>query len=162
VENAMDWISIVADGFVSLLQVLIIPIVFIAILRAFTNSKFTEGFGKIGGLSIGFLVGTGIIAGAIGVLSAGVFQLDGVEVAETHEGTEAMVAKGVSAVEVEDESVPSMIVSMIRSNIFEDLSHSRDLSVIFVVLFSIITGIAFMAVRREQPDQAENFASGVE
>src|SRR5699024_4213710 len=70
VENAMDWISIVADGFVSLLQVLIIPIVFIAILRAFTNSKFTEGFGKIGGLSIGFLVGTVIIAGAIGVLSA--------------------------------------------------------------------------------------------
>lgn len=162
VENAMDWISIVADGFVSLLQVLIIPIVFIAILRAFTNSKFTEGFGKIGGLSIGFLVGTVIIAGAIGVLSAGVFQLDGMELTETQEETEAIANMEESAGEVEDESIPSMIVSMIPSNIFEDLSQSRDTSVISVVIFSIITGIAFMGVKRKQPDQAEKFASGVE
>src|SRR5699024_3258555 len=33
VENAMDWINIVGDGFVSLLMMLVIPIVFIAILR---------------------------------------------------------------------------------------------------------------------------------
>src|SRR5699024_12510197 len=67
-----------------------------------------------------------------------------------------------SAGEVEDESIPSMIVSMIPSNIFEDLSQSRDTSVISVVIFSIITGIAFMGVKRKQPDQAEKFASGVE
>src|SRR5699024_1581737 len=56
VEYAIESISSVARGFVSLFQVRSTPIVFSAILRAFTDSKFTEGFGKIGGLSIGFLV----------------------------------------------------------------------------------------------------------
>src|SRR5699024_2001625 len=126
------------------------------------NSKFTEGFGKIGGLSIGVLVGTVIIAGAIGVLSGGVFQLDGIELPETKEETEAIADIADSDGEVEDEAIPSMIVFMLRSNIFEDLSQSRDTSVISVVIFSIITGIAFMGVKRKQPDQAEKFASRVE
>src|SRR5699024_12139386 len=102
------------------------------------------------------------IACTIGVLSAGVFQLDGMELTETQEETEAIANMEESAGEVEDESIPSMIVSMIPSNIFEDLSQSTDTSVISVVIFSIITGIAFMGVKRKQPDQAEKFASGVE
>src|SRR5699024_3682054 len=106
--------------------------------------------------------GTVIIAGAIGALSASVFQLDGMELTETQEETEAIANMEESAVEVEDESIPSMIASMIPINIFEDLSQSRDTSVISVVIFSIITGIAFMGVKRKQPDQAEKFASGVE
>lgn len=40
VVNSMDWINIAGFGFVSLLQMLIMPLVFFAILRAFTNSKF--------------------------------------------------------------------------------------------------------------------------
>src|SRR5699024_5944987 len=73
VRHAMDWIGIAGNGFVSLLQMLVIPLVFFAILRAFTSSTFTKGFGKIGGLSIGFLVGTVVIAGAIGIASAWMF-----------------------------------------------------------------------------------------
>src|SRR5699024_9029170 len=105
---------------------------------------------------------TVIIADASGVLSAGVFQLDGMVLTETQDETEAIANIEESAGEVEDESIPSMIVSMIPSNIFEDLLQSRDTSVISVVIFSIITGIAFMGVKRKQPDQAEKFASGVE
>src|SRR5699024_5879730 len=110
----------------------------------------------------GFLVGTVIIAGAIGVLSAGVFQLDGMELTETQEETEAIANMEESAGEVEDESIPSMIVSMIPSNIFEDLSQSRDTSVICGVIFSIITGICIIEVKRIPPVQAEKLASGVE
>src|SRR5699024_11605226 len=75
--------------------------------------------------------------------------LDGMELTETQEETEAIANMEESAGEVEDESIPSMIVSMIPSNIFEDLSQSRDTSVISVVIFSIITGIAFMGVKRK-------------
>src|SRR5699024_11648296 len=64
--------------------------------------------------------------------------------------------------DVEDQTLPDMIISMIPSNIFEDFSQGRDTSVIAVVLFTIIAGIAFMGVKRKQPDQAEIFATGVE
>src|SRR5699024_9766866 len=162
VKHSMDWINITGAGFVSLLQMLVIPIVFIAILRAFTSSKFTNGFGKIGGLSIGFLVGTVVIAGAIGIASAWIFNLDGMEIVQGQEETEAISSLENRAGDVESQTLPDMIISMIPKNIFEDLTQDRDTSVIAVVIFSIIVGIAFMGVRREQPDQAEKFATGVE
>src|SRR5699024_512773 len=105
---------------------------------------------------------TVIIAGANGILSAGVFHLDGMALTETREETDAIANIEERAGEVEDESVPSMIISMRTSNIFEALTQSRDTSDTSVGIFSIITGIAFMGVKRKQPDQAEKFASGVE
>lgn len=162
VQHAMDWISIAGNGFVSLLQMLVIPLVFFAILRAFTSSTFTEGFGKIGGLSIGFLVGTVVIAGAIGIASAWIFDLGGMNLTEGQAETEAIADLEDQASDVEDQTLPDMITSMIPSNIFEDFTQARDTSVISVVLFSVIVGIAFMGVRRKQSDQAEKFATGVE
>lgn len=162
VEQSMNWINIAGAGFVSLLQMLVIPIVFIAILRAFTNSTFTNGFGKIGGLSIGILVGTVVIAGAIGIASAWLFNLDGMEITQGQEEAEAISNIEAQTGDVEDQTLPDMIISMIPSNIFEDFSQGRDTSVIAVVLFTIIAGIAFMGVKRKQPDQAEIFATGVE
>lgn len=162
VDISMDWINIAGNGFVSLLQMLVIPLVFFAILRAFTSSTFTEGFGKISGLSIGFLVGTVVIAGAIGIASAWAFNLGGLDITQGQEETEAIADLEDQAGDVEDQTLPDMITSMIPSNIFEDFTQDRDTSVIAVVIFSVITGIAYMGVRRKQPEQAEKFAAGVE
>src|SRR5699024_73248 len=128
VRYAMDWIGIAGNGFVSLLQMLVIPLVFFAILRAFTSSTFTKGFGKIGGLSIGFLVGTVVIAGAIGIASAWMFDLGGMNLTEGQEETEAIASLEDRASDVEDQTLPDMITSMIPSNIFEDFTQARDTS----------------------------------
>lgn len=162
VENAMDWINIVGDGFVSLLMMLVIPIVFIAILRAFTSSKFTKGFGKISGLVVGILVVTVMISGAVGVVSANIFNLEGIELSEGQEEIEAIKNIEESAEEIEGDTLPTMIRNMIPANVFLDFTQDRSTSVIAVVIFSVIVGTAYMGVRRKEPEQAEKFASGVE
>src|SRR5690625_204836 len=162
VETAMDWINIVGDGFVSLLMMLVIPIVFIAILRAFTSSKFTEGFGKISGIVVGILVVTVMISGAVGVASANIFNLEGIELSEGEEEIEAIKNIEERAEEIEGDTLPTMIRNMIPANIFLDFTQDRSTSVIAVVIFSVIVGTAYMGVRRKEPEHAEKFASGVE
>lgn len=162
VEGAMDWINIVGDGFVSLLMMLVIPIVFIAILRAFTSSTFTDGFGKISGIVVAFLVATVMISAIVGVGSASLFQLEGMEITEGDEEIEAIQNIEERAADIEDDTLPTMIRNMIPSNIFVDFTQERSTSVIAVVIFSVIVGTAYMGVRRKQPEYAEKFASGVE
>src|SRR5699024_6848227 len=113
IATSSDWINIVGSGFVSLLQMLIMPLVFFAILKTFTSSKLTEGFGKIGGISIGILVGTVAIAGAIGIFSAGIFQLEGIELNEGEAETSAIMGVEDRMENLEGQSMPDMIVSMI-------------------------------------------------
>ncbi|WP_077329020.1 L-cystine transporter [Virgibacillus siamensis] len=162
ISRSSDWINIVGSGFVSLLKTLIMPLVFFAILRAFTNSKFSEGFGKIGGLVIGFLVGTVAIAATVGIFSAGIFQLEGMDLSKGEAETEAIMGNDKALNDLEDKSMPDMILSMIPSNIFSDLTGAAPTSVISVVIFSVIAGMAFMGVRRKQPEQAKVFGRVVE
>lgn len=162
VANSMDWINIAGFGFVSLLKMLIMPLVFFSILRAFTASKFTKGFGKIGGIVVAILVATVMIAGAIGIASATVFNLEGMELIQGDQETEAIAGLESRVGEVEDRTMPQMILAMIPANIFLDFTGERATSVIAIVIFSVIVGMAYMGVRRKQPEEAKKFGSGVE
>src|SRR5690625_3286082 len=59
--------------------------------------------------------------------------------------------------EVEEQSTPDRITSFIPSNIFLDMTGDRPTSVIAVVIFSMIVGIAVLGLRRKNPEQAETF-----
>lgn len=45
--GTMDWFSIVGSGYVKLLQMVVMPLVFISIVGAFTRLKITKNIGKI-------------------------------------------------------------------------------------------------------------------
>jgi len=51
---------------------------------------------------------------------------------------------------------------MIPSNPFADLTGARATSTIAVVIFAAFVGVAFLGVRRKQPEQAELFAKIVD
>ncbi|KIY21769.1 MULTISPECIES: L-cystine transporter [Mesobacillus] len=162
VKESANWINVVGRGFVSLLQMLVMPLVFFAILSAFTKSKLTENFGKIGGIVIGMLAFTVAISGLVGILSAGVFQLEGMEFTQGEAESSALATNEERISTLEGMSTQDKIVSMIPSNVFFDLTGARPTSVISIVVFSSILGIAYMGVRRKQPEQAKLFASIVD
>src|SRR5699024_434420 len=49
------------------------------------------------------------------------------------------------------------ILDFIPANIFLDMTGERSTSVIAVVIFSMIVGIAVLGLRRKNPEQAEMF-----
>ena len=44
---ALDWIAVVGQGYIALLKMLVMPLVFVAIVGAFTRTKVTENLGRI-------------------------------------------------------------------------------------------------------------------
>ena len=55
-----------------------------------------------------------------------------------------------------------MILSFIPQNIFSDLTDARPTSIIAVVIFGILTGIAGLSLTRDLPEQGAAFRSFVE
>ena len=162
VDEAAEWINIVGSGFIVLLKMLVIPLVFMAILSAFTKSKLTSDFGKVGGLVIGMLAFTVAIAGGLGILFSRLFQLGGIELSHGEAESMAIAENEGSLGQINEMTIPEKIVSVLPSNVFSDLSEARPTSVISVVIFASILGIAYMGVKRKQEAQAELFASIVD
>lgn len=157
VVQTADWFNIAGGGYVKLLQMIVMPLVFISILGAFTKMKLTKNLGKISGLIIGILVATTAVAAAVGIVSALSFDLQAIQVdqgstelsrgQELEQKSEEMTAK----------TLPQQMIELLPGNPFLDFTGARPTSTIGVVIFAAFLGIAFLGVRRKQPEQAETF-----
>ncbi|MFS0780389.1 L-cystine transporter [Bacillus sp. 1P06AnD] len=162
VTEAVDWFNIVGSGYVKFLQMIVMPLVFISIVSAFTRLKLTTNIGKIAVLIIGILLGTTAIAAAVGITSAKVFNLEAVQIqqgdAELQRADQLKETFGT----VDGKTMPQQILELIPSNPFLDFTGARPTSTISVVIFAAFIGIAFLGVKRKQPEHAEFFSKIVD
>lgn len=161
-KTSLAWFDIVGRGYVKFLQMVVMPLVFISILTAFTKMKVTKNFGKIGLLIIGILVGTTAVAAAVGITTATVFNLEGIQI----EGGEAETSRGEQLEnrlgDLQKMTFPQKLLELLPENPFRDFTGARATSTIAVVVFAAFIGFAFLGVRRKQPEQAEFFQKIVE
>ena len=47
-KQSTDWFSIVGDGYVALLQMIVMPLIFVSIVAAFSKIQIGDKFAKIG------------------------------------------------------------------------------------------------------------------
>lgn len=155
ITSTSDWFNIVGQGYVALLQMIVMPLIFISIVAAFTKIQIGEKFAKIGSLIFIFLIGTVTIAAIVGVVYALVFGLDASTInlgnAEQARGSEiAKQAKGLTA-----HTLPQQILELLPKNPFLDFTGQRATSTIAVVIFASFIGFAYLRVARKQPDHGE-------
>lgn len=162
VSESVEWFNIIGSGYIKFLQMIVMPLVFISILSAFTKLSISNNLGKISSMIIGILVGTTAIAAAVGIATTVGFQLEAVQI----EQGEAELSRGQQLEErlsgIEDMSLPQKIVELLPGNPFLDFTGARPTSTIAVVIFAVIIGIAYLGIKRKQPEQAEMFAKIVE
>ncbi|MEI5824906.1 L-cystine transporter [Staphylococcus aureus] len=155
ITSTSDWSNIVGQGYVALLQMIVMPLIFISIVAAFTKIQIGEKFAKIGSLIFIFLIGTVTIAAIVGVVYALVFGLDASTInlgnAEQARGSEiAKQAKDLTA-----HTLPQQILELLPKNPFLDFTGQRATSTIAVVIFASFIGFAYLRVARKQPDHGE-------
>lgn len=155
--ESISWINIVGQGYVRFLQMLIMPLIFVSIVGAFTKIKDTKNLGKISSSVLITLLATTAVAALIGILSVFVFNLDGAELAQGQAETERIAEITETSAQVEDLTIPEQITNFIPTNVFADLADSRDTSTIAVVIFSAFVGIAYLGIARKDPDNATTF-----
>ncbi|HHJ5404852.1 TPA: L-cystine transporter [Staphylococcus aureus] len=155
ITSTSDWFNIVGQGYVALLQMIVMPLIFISIVAAFTKIQIGEKFAKIGSLIFVFLIGTVTIAAIVGVVYALVFGLDASTInlgnAEQARGSEiAKQAKDLTA-----HTLPQQILELLPKNPFLDFTGQRATSTIAVVIFASFIGFAYLRAARKQPDHGE-------
>jgi uncharacterized protein len=161
VSETMTWVGIVGSGYVRLLQMIVIPLVLFSILSAVTRLGDARALGKISAGVLGVLMATTAISALIGI---GVTRLFGLSAEGLVQGTRELAqgarledrTAAVSAI-----NLPDLLISFIPTNPFAALTGAST-SVISVVVFATLLGIAALALRRESPEVGEQVAAGID
>lgn len=156
--QTLEWTSIVGEGYIRLLQMIVIPLIFISILSAIINlKKGGDGLGKMTGLILGVLIGTAVIAAGVGIVTANGFGLsvEGLQMGAS-ETTQGAVMES-KLTNMETQSAADRLVSLIPTNVFLDFTGSRPTSTIGIVIFTAFLGIAALGMKRKKPASFDFF-----
>jgi len=157
VDDSLVWIDMVGRIYVNLLKTIVTPLVLVSMVAAIVKVDEIATLGKVGGLVIGLLLGTTAIAAVCGVVMAAVFGLSAEGLIEGERELSKIADLDQRQIRLGDLSAADMIVSFIPSNIVEDLAGLRSTSIIAVVIFGILMGIAGLLVTRDDPEQGAAF-----
>lgn len=138
---------------------LIMPLIFVSIIGAFTKIQGSKDLGKISSTVLITLITTTAVAALVGILTIMLFNLDGAEFVQGEQESARIEQLQESQATVEDMTIPQQITNFIPRNVFADLSNSRGTSTIAVVVFSAFVGVAYLGVKRKDPEHADTFKS---
>ena len=162
VLKSVDWFSIAGSGYVKLLQMVAMPLVFISIISAFTKVVAGKNFGKMAALILIILVGTTAVSASVGIASALGFHLDATQLVQGA----AEQARGQEIVQktedMGEKTMPQQILDLLPANPFLDLTGARSSSTIAVVIFAAFLGFGYLAVRRKDEKTAELIKTGID
>ncbi|WP_025546270.1 L-cystine transporter [Vibrio parahaemolyticus] len=150
ISKTLEWVGIVGSGYVGLLKMVIMPLVLVSMISAVVKLEKGGSLGKISGLTISVLLVTTAISALIGILVTSAFGLSAEGLTEGARETARIAVLESRAGTVSDLTIPQMLVSFIPTNPFADLTGARSTSIIAVVIFGVLTGIAARKVMMEK------------
>jgi L-cystine uptake protein TcyP (sodium:dicarboxylate symporter family) len=162
VTATIPWVNVIGSGYVRLLQMIVAPLVLISILSAVTKLSDARALGAMSVLVLGLLMITTAASALIGVAMTTTFGLradaivQGVRELERGNALQAQVPEAARL------TIPSLLQSFVPVNIFADLAGTRSTSVIGIVIFAALLGIAVLALRREQPETGAQVIRGID
>ncbi|MFA0439221.1 L-cystine transporter tcyP [Vibrio sp. 10N.286.49.C2] len=152
IATTLEWVSIVGSGYVGLLKMVIMPLVLVSMIAAVVKLEKGGSLGQISGLTISVLLATTAISAVIGIAVTQAFGLSAEGLVEGSRETARIAVLENRIDRVTDLSIPQMLISFIPTNPFADLTGSRSTSIIAVVIFGVLTGIAARKVMVEKAE----------
>ncbi|MCF6441747.1 L-cystine transporter [Pseudoalteromonas luteoviolacea] len=152
ITETLNWTNVVGSGYVALLKMIIMPLVLVSMVAAVVRLDKSGALGKISGITISVLVITTMIAALIGIFITQLFGLSAEGLTEGARETSRIAVLESRSETVSDLSIPQMLLSFIPTNIFQDLAWERSTSIIAVVIFGILVGIAARKVMSEREE----------
>ena len=156
IKTANDWMGLVGSGYVRMLRMIVMPLIFVSILSAFITQK-SANLGKVAGRVLAVLVVTVAISALVGALTTNAFGLtaEGVQVgqAEQQRG-EALDAQLETFSQV---PIQQQILEIIPTNPFAALAGTGSNATLSTVFFSTMLAIAAIQIRKFKPESAKFF-----
>jgi len=160
-EQTLEWTNVIANSYVNLLRMIIMPLILITMIAAVLKVEEIKTLGKIGGSVVGVLIFTTVIAALVGIMMASIFGLNAGDLASGARElarAEVLEARQESMANL---SVAQILVNLVPSNVFSDLAGGRSMSIIGVVVFGLIFGVAALLVSEENAEHGERIKNFV-
>ena len=161
VKETLTWTNVVASGYISLLKMVIMPLVLVMMIAAVVRMREVADLGRIGGSVVGILVGTTAVASLVGIFVSNFFGLSADAITQGARELERAASLTSRYENVANLGLADMLVRFIPSNIFSDLTGARPTSIIAVVIFGILFGLAALGVAKEDPARGEKLREAV-
>ena len=161
VKETLTWTNVVALGYISLLKMVIMPLVLVMMIAAVVRMREVADLGRIGGSVVGVLVGTTAVAALVGIFVSNFFGLSADAITQGARELERAASLTSRYENVANLGLADMLVRFIPSNIFSDLTGARPTSIIAVVIFGILFGLAALRVAKEDPARGEKLREAV-
>ncbi|CBI76745.1 putative sodium:dicarboxylate symporter [Bartonella clarridgeiae 73] len=151
--ESVEWFNIVGNGYISLLKMIVMPLVFVSIVSAVAHLHSVYAVGRIGIITISILLLTTSFSALIGIFVVNFFGLTANGL--VHGGEDVSAILGSHTSQLGDISIPKMILSFIPQNLFAELIGTKPTSIISVVIFSAFLGAAVILLKKDEPDKGE-------
>ena len=156
-----EFISIFGKGYIKLLQMIVIPLVFVAMISSIMNVDGSGALSKIAPKIIGILIFTVAISAAVGIASIYIFNIDANALVSTIGTNSAIEARGDRLIATQDAMASSglsgLVLSIIPANIFDMLTGSQRTSTLSTVLFGMFLGYSILQVKKRKPEKVQSF-----
>ncbi len=162
-KTTIGWLDLVGNGYVQLLQMIVMPLIFASILSAVARLHNASSLGKISFLTIGVLLFTTAIAALIGVGLTNLFGLtaEGL-VAGTQELARMQAIQSDYVGKVNDLNIPQLLLSFVPQNPVADLARAKPTSIISVVIFAAFLGVAALQLLKDDAEKGAKVVSAIE
>ena len=128
-HQAAPWFSVVGDGYILFLQMVVVPLVFSAVLSTIGRLYDKQALGKIATLTILILLITTAIAAAIGIFYTLIFHLSAANLTPgVRESNHLLNLHHHYLQQVTDLTAPAWLLSLIPVNPIFDLAGMRPTS----------------------------------
>ena len=143
-ETITDWLSIPANLFLKIIQMIIVPLIFASIIRGLTSSGSIEQLQKLGfGAAVYFIITTAI------ALTVGVTIATTIEPGNFIDSSLIRESFGIEEVEIIESAelsihdIPQSIVGLVPSNPLSSFMSGEMLS---IIIFALIMGVALITL----------------
>lgn len=145
------WFSLLGSGFVRLIQLTAVPVVFLSIIKVVVDVKGNR-IGKLTQKTFAVLLSTTAISALVGIFVVKVFNLQGGSF------TGDLSASSIERMgNIAQQSFPEFFLNLIPSNILSVMSNNSSIVSVVIVAGLLATAIRFLKVKK--PEQIEPLVS---
>ncbi|CEP39769.1 cation:dicarboxylate symporter family transporter [Paraclostridium sordellii] len=148
-QEVTKWYGLFGYGFMDLLKMLVVPMVFVSIIRVIINMKEGDNLQALTFRSLGMLLGTTALAAIIGIIVGNVMQL----------GVGAEVV-GIEAPEMREITpLVDTLRGLLPSN---PVGSMADGNIVAIIIFATFLGLATNRMKKKYMDTVKPFINLVE
>ncbi|HHV38608.1 MAG TPA: cation:dicarboxylase symporter family transporter [Tepidimicrobium sp.] len=156
VEQSNAWFSVIGVGYIRLLRMIVIPLIFVSIVSSIIDQK-SKDLGRMATQIIAILLITTAMSALIGASTANIFKLSAEGLQAGVSEQEAMESLETRLEDFQSKPIQEQLVEIIPINPFYPMTGQGSSATLSVVVFAAFIGIATIGVRKKKPDSAENF-----